>query len=104
MICNRCGKELAPDATECDRCYEKVERIDVEMYRKRLKSKSNVWELLLTLILVVALIFIGIVLYNNLKDTKPKEEITNKRTNTPIDSINDAKDIVNEYNNKQVIK
>lgn len=109
MVCNGCGRIIPDDAQKCDFCYTEVEKIDVEKYKKSFMPKRNAKELILTFILIIALIIIGFILYGNIKNFTSGEGLNERKSvdsktadsiNTPIDSINTAKDVVDDYNKK----
>ncbi len=109
MVCNGCGRIISDDAEKCDFCYTEVEKIDVEKYKKSFMPKRNVKELTITFFLILILVVIGFVLYKNitnftsgegLNERKTVDNNTVNPTNTPIDTIDTARNVVDEYNKK----
>lgn len=80
MICNGCGRMIPDDATECNYCFEKVKKIDVDMYKKSFMPKRNAKELIMTFLLILVLIIIGIILYNNIKNFTKGEGLKERKT------------------------
>lgn len=107
MVCNGCGRMIPDDATECNYCFEKVKKIDIEKYKKSFMPKRNAKELIITFLLILILIVIGFILYKNITNFTSGEGIkerkstdSNTTTSRTIDTIDAAKDVVNEYNKK----
>ena len=79
MVCNGCGRIIPDDATKCDYCLEEVQKIDVEKYKKNFMPKRNAKELIITFFLIIVLILIGFILYNNIKNFVSGEGISDRK-------------------------
>lgn len=101
MVCNRCGRIISDDATKCNYCFEEVQKIDIEKYKKSFMPKRNFKELAITFFLILVLITIGFILYNNIKTFSIEDNINNtNEDNDIINQINNTKDVVDDYNKK----
>ena len=97
MICNRCGKELAEDATRCDNCFEEVERIDVEKFKQNMKPKKNTKEIVLIFFLVIVLIFVGIYMVKSIDNTNVTDGLKERKPSK--DPISNTVNTINNVNN-----
>ena len=98
MVCNGCGRTISDDSTKCEYCFEEVEKIDVEKYKKSFMPQKNAKELIITFVLILILVLIGYILYHNITNFTSGEGLKKNNTNNNI--IEKAKDITDEYNKK----